>query len=435
MMTRIPQLLLSVFLLLAVSSVQALDIQHWTTSNGVKVLFVESHNLPMLDVRLSFRAASSRDGELPGISSLVNGLLVEGSGELDASEVAEGFESVGAVLGHDSLRDMAWLSLRTLTDAKLLDPVVDLFSRVVAQPSFPDQAIERDRRAMLAALAQRQETIGSVTEDHFYQTLYAGHPYAIGKQGTVETIKAISKQDLQAFHQRYYVARNANLSLVGDLTLAQAKAVAEKLTARLKPGQAAEPIPLAHAPQHGKTVQVDFKTTQTHILQGLPVLTRNDPDYYALYLGNHILGGSGFSSRLMQKIREDRGLVYSVYSYFLPMEGKGPFQMGLQTRNDQVGEAAGLLNQLLEEFIQQGPTEEELEHAKKNITGGFALKIDSNKKIVDYLALIDFYDMPLDYLDRFNNEIMTVDAAQIRDAFRRRVQPQRMSRVIVGAAP
>ena len=167
----------------------------------------------------------------------------------------------------------------------------------------------------------------------------------------------------------------------------------------------------------------------------MPVLTRNDADYYALYLGNHVFGGSGFSSRLMQEIRENRGLVYSVYSYFLPMESNGPFQMGLQTKNSQVDEAAGLLNEMLQDFIQQGPTEAELEHAKKNITGGFALKIDSNKKIVEYLAMIGFYDLPLDYLDSFNGKIMAVSAEQIRDAFARRVQPARMMRIIVGEAP
>ncbi len=431
----INKIIVSTALLISFGSVQALEIQQFTTTNGVKVLFVESHNLPMIDVRLTFKAGSSRDGRQPGISSLVNGLLVEGSGDMMAEQIAEGFESVGAQLGHDSLRDMAWLSLRSLSDKKLWEPVVDLFARVAARPSFPQQAIDRDRRAMLIALAERKKDISSVTQDAFYRALYPGHPYEIGKQGTAASLQALTQADLQAFHNKYYVANNANLSLVGDLTLAQAKKYAEQLTAYLKPGQAAAPIPPAPIPAKGKTVKVDFKTTQSHILQGMPVLTRNDKDYFALYLGNHVFGGSGFSSRLMQEIRENRGLVYSVYSYFLPMESNGPFQMGLQTKNSQVEQAAGLLNKMLADFISQGPTEAELEHAKKNITGGFALKIDSNKKIVDYLALIGFYDLPLDYLDSFNERIMAVSAAQIRDAFARRVQSDRMMRIIVGEAP
>ena len=175
-----------------------------------------------------------------------------------------------------------------------------------------------------------------------------------------------------------------------------------------------------------------FKTTQSNIVQGKPVLTRDDPDYFALYVGNHILGGSGFSLRLMQEIRENRGLSYSVYSFFVPMESNGPFEMALQTRNDQADEAAELLQQMLEEFIHQGPTADELNHAKKNITGSFPLKIDSNRKIVDYLAVIGFYDLSLNYLDGFNDRVMAVTLEDIKDAFSRRVDPQKMIRVIVG---
>ncbi len=419
-------------LLLVLQSAQALDIKSWTTSNGVKVLFVESHNLPMIDATLSFKAGSSRDGDLHGISSLVNGLLAEGTGKLSAEQIAEGFESVGAEFGHDSLRDMATLSLRSLSDKKLWNPVADLFARVAALPSFPQRAVERDRRAMLQGLAARKKDISSVTQDAFYAALYKGHPYAIGGQGTVAALKAITRKDLQRFHRQFYVAKNANLALVGDLTLAQAKQAAEKLTAYLKPGQRAKPIPDAPMPAKGKTLRIKFKTTQTHILQGLSVMKRGDPDYYALYAGNHILGGSGFSSRLMKSIREDRGLVYSVYSYFIPMESNGPFQMGLSTKNSQVGEAATLLNEELQRFIDKGPTAAELEHAKKNITGGFALRIDSNKKIAEYLSVIGFYGLPLDYLDSFNAKIKAVTIEQIRDAFKRRVQPARMIRVIVG---
>jgi zinc protease len=162
------------------------------------------------------------------------------------------------------------------------------------------------------------------------------------------------------------------------------------------------------------------------------VLQRHDPDFFALYVGNHVLGGSGFSSRLVQEIRENRGLVYSVYSYFLPMESNGPFEMSLQTANHQADEALALLDKLLAEFIANGPTEEELEHAHSNITGGFPLKIDSNKKIVEYLALIGFYDLSLDYLDTFNQRVLAVDATQIRDAFKRRVKAENMTRVVVG---
>jgi len=413
----------------------ALDIQQWTTQNGVEVLFVEAHELPMVDVRLNFRAGSALDGQQRGISRLVNALLVEGTGDYSAQQIAREFESTGAQLGHNSLRDMAWVSLRSLSDPALRARTVDLFARVSALPSFPTDAIERDRRALLLSLAERKKAIGSVVEDTFMQNVYRGHAYAIGPGGSEAGLEGISRDDLVAFHRRYYVGRNANLAIVGDLTASQARQYAEQLTRYLEPGEPAAAVAdITRSSAAGQTIRVDFDATQTHIKLGMPVLRRQDPDFFALYIGNHVLGGSGFSSRLVQEIRENRGLVYSVYSYFLPMAGKGPFQMSLQTANDQAQQALGLLDELLADFIANGPTAQELEHAQSNITGSFPLKIDSNNKVVEYLALIGFYDLPLDYLDSFNQRVLEVTAQQIRDAFKRRVDPDSMTRVIVGGA-
>jgi len=429
------RLIVLLALLSPLAPAQALDVQTWNTVNGVKVLFVESHALPIVDVRLAFKAGSSRDGELYGVSRLVSALLVEGTGDHLAEDIALTFESAGAELGHDSLRDMAWTSLRSLSDQASLDKTIDLFARVTALPSFPDDAVERDRKAMLIGLANRKNQISEVVEDAFFSHVYDGHAYEVGSHGAEQTLKAITRDDLFDFHGRYYVANNANLAIVGDLTQAQARVLADRITRYLKPGQAAPEIPAAPPASEARTIAIPFKTSQTHIKQGLPVLSRKDPDYFALYLGNHIFGGSGFSSRLMQEIRENRGLTYSVYSYFMPMENSGPFEMALQTSNDQVKEAGDLLNKMLREFIDKGPTDEEMEHAKKNITGSFPLKLDSNKKIVEYMSLIGFYDLPLDYLDNFNANIMAVTAQAIRDAFKRRVKPEQMIRIIVGEAP
>ena len=428
------RVLLTTALLLSSTVAAALDIQSWETGNGVKVLFVESRELPMVDIRLNFRAGSSRDGALYGVSRLTSALLVEGTGERSAEDVADAFESVGAQLGHSSLRDMAWLSLRSLSDPELLEPAVEMFARVAGLPSFPQEAIERDRKAMLLGLAQRKKDIGSVTQDAFFEEVYRNHPYQVGSQGREDTLKAISREDLRAFHQQYYAGRNANLAIVGDLSGEQARELATALTRYLKPGEAASAIAPLAPDDHGagRSLNIPFEATQTHIKKGMPVMARQDPDFFALYVGNHILGGSGFSSRLMKEIREERGLVYSVYSYFLPMESSGPFEMSLQTSTDQAEEAMALLAELLRSFIETGPSEEELEHAKSNITGGFPLKIDSNKKIVEYLALMGFYNLDLDYLDRFNARINAVTAEQIKDAFQRRVKPQDMTRIIVG---
>jgi len=413
-------------------STHALEIKTWKTDNGVTVLFVESHALPIVDVRLNFKAGSSRDGDKPGISRLVNALLVDGTGELTAEEIALTFESVGAELGHDSLRDMAWTRLRSLSDKSSLDSVVDLFARVTALPSFPQNSLERDRKSMLISLQNREKDIASVAEDAFYRTLYANHAYRIGSHGTAESLNKIDHKTLEQFHQKYYVGKNAVMAIVGDLTTEQAKSYASQMTRYLPAGESAGELAKPESIKKAE-IFIPFKTTQTHIYQGFPVLARKDPDYFKLYLGNHILGGSGFGSRLMQEIREKRGLSYSVYSYFIPMETQGPFEVSLQTKNHQVEEAIMVMQDTLQDFINNGPSEEELVDAKLNITGSFALKTDSNKKIVEYLALIGFYDLPLDYLDSFNENINQVTLQQIKQAFKNRLKLDQMIRVIVGA--
>ncbi len=406
-------------------------IQHWQTANGVPVNFIEAHDLPIVDLRISFRAGSARDDDLAGISQLLNGLLVEGTGDLSAQDIALQFDRVGAQLRHNSGIDTARLSLRSLSGSGRLQPLIDLFSRLIAQPAFPQAALERDRAAMLLNLAEQKNRIGSLLSTSFLRNLYAGHPYQNNAIVSESSLRAISRSDLVDFHRKYYVRSNASLAIVGDMTLEQAKATAEAVVKHLTAGKKADrlaPVPSTE----GKTIRVNFDTPQTQVRVGMPVIRRHDPDYYALILGNHILGGNGSHSRLMKEIREEQGLSYSVHSSLSPLEASGPFEMGLQTRNHQVDEALELLDSLLKEFIEDGPTEQELRMAKKNITGGFALRLDSNRKLLNQLSVMGFYQLPLDYLDRYSENIQQVSADDIRRVFQKRIKPEQMLRVIVG---
>jgi zinc protease len=191
--------------------------------------------------------------------------------------------------------------------------------------------------------------------------------------------------------------------------------------------------PPAAADAAAHTVRIDYPTTQTHVLIGQPGISRDDPDYFPLYVGNHVLGGSGLVSRISEEIREKRGLSYSAYSYFTPMRQRGPFTIGLQTRNDQVEQALQVARDTLQKFIEEGPTARELEESKQNITGGFPLRLSSNKKIVGMLAMIGFYQLPIDYLDTFTTRVEAVTLEDIRDAFSRRIQPGNMVTVLVGS--
>lgn len=407
-------------------------IQSWQTSNGAQVLFVQSPELPILDVQVVFDAGSARDETTPGLAALTNGMLSQGAGGWGADQIAERLAEVGAKLGDGSLRDMAWLSLRTLTSEPALGVAMETLATLLARPSFAEEAFERERRSTLVALRQAEQDPGSVGMKALYRQIYGRHPYANDPLGTEASVKALTAGTLRTFHQRYYVAANAVVAMVGDLSRAQAEALAEQLVGALPRGTHAEPLPPVSELSQGSTEHLEFPSTQTHVYAGQPGMQRVDPDYFPLYVGNHILGGSGLVSLLSDEVREKRGLSYSVYSHFLPMSAPGPFVLGLQTKNSQAVEAQGVLLETLTRFTASGPTEEELRAAKLNLTGGFPLRIANNGKILQNLAAIGFYRLPLDYLDRFKERVEAVTAAEIRDAFQRRIDPTRLAVVIVG---
>jgi len=407
------------------------QVQTWATPNGARVLFVEAPELPMLDLRVVFKAGSAREAK-PGAASLTSAMLDQGAGDWNADRIAERLESVGAELDTGSLRDMAWVALRTLTRQPALETGLDTMALVLGRPSFAAADLERLRNNTLVSLRQDEQSPRTVGSKAIWRDLYGDHPYAADPTGTIESVQALSRDDLLAHYKRHYVARNAVVAMVGAIDREQAEAIAARVTAGLESGEPAADLPQVRTLTEATHRRLDFPSSQSHVFVGQPGLRRGDPDYFPLYVGNHILGGSGLVSQLMDEVREKRGLSYSVYSYFSPMQALGPFLMGLQTKNAQVDEALDVLMQTLERFIAQGPNEQELTAAKQNITGGFPLRIASNGKIVEHLAVIGFYDLPLDYLDTFNDKVNAVTAEQIQSAFQRRIHPDRLATVVVG---
>lgn len=419
---------------LSAISIQAAPvIQHWQTDNGARVYFVPAPELPMVDIRIVFDAASARDGDKPGVAAMTAGLLEEGAGKLNADQIADRFDSIGADFGTASLRDMSLVSLRSLTDARYLQPALETMTLILTQPSFPQNAFDRERKRALIGLQAKKQSPEAIADEAFFNALYGDHPYAHDPSGTEQSLKKLTRNDLIKHHKRYYVGSNAIITITGAVDRAQAEKIAQQLIGKLPTGEPAPALPPVKMGAQAVRVTKNFPSTQTHLLVGQAAITRDDPDYFPLYVGNHILGGSGLVSRLSDEIREKRGLSYNTYSYFSPMREAGPFQMGLQTRTDQATQALELLQQTLQTFMNDGPTAEELREAKQNITGGFALRLDSNKKIIENIAAIGFYNQPLDYLDTFNAKIEAVTAEQIKDAFKRRIHPDKMLTVIVGA--
>jgi len=430
MVTRIFYIVIS--LLLSFNVQANPQIEHWKTDNGGRVYYVSAPELPMLDIKIVFDAGAAQDKDLPGTALLTNAMLSEGAGGKTADEIAAAFDDIGANFGNASERDMAILSLRSLTAEPALSSALKMLTTVLSQADFPQAAFERLQKQVLVGLQAEKQSPNAVASRAFFANLYGQHPYASMPTGDEEVVQQLNVKTLKKFYQQYYVARNATVVLVGAIDKSQAKVIAQQILSALPEGEMAAPIPQVAALEAGKVVAIEHPSQQTHIMMGQPGISRDDPDYFALYVGNHILGGSGLVSQLSNEIREKRGLSYSTYSYFMPMHQQGPYQFGLQTRNDQAQEALDVMQATLKSFILNGPSEEELTAAKQNITGGFALRVDSNSKIADYLAMIGFYGLPLDYLETFKDKVRQVTIAQIKDAYSRRVHPDTMVTVMVG---
>ena len=406
------------------------DIQHWEAETGSRVHLVESPTLPMVDIRIDFGAGSAYDPEdKAGLASLTRRLLDTGADGLDEQAIAERIADAGARISGGTENDRAHLSIRALSSEDELQAAVDIAARLLARPDFPEQASARERQRSISGLRDALTRPATIASRAYSARVFENHPY--GRNTTVASLETIERDDLQDFHAKYYTARNASIAIVGDVSRAQAEAIAKQLTEELAEGDAApkpdEPAMPAHSKEH-----IPHPSSQAHVAAGMPGIARDDPDYFALLVGNHTLGGGGFVSRLMREVRDRQGLAYSVHSYFHPHHVKGPFRISLQTRGSQADKAVDTVEKVLVEFVSDGPTEDELEAAKDNIINGFGLRLDSNSKLLDHVAMIGFYQLPLDWLETYTEHVADVTTDDIRDAYSRRIRPDNLVVVIVG---
>lgn len=427
---------LAVVAVLAACPASALPtIEAWTTPAGARVYFVENHDLPIVDVSVDFPAGSSFDTrDQSGAAALTQYMLRFGADGLTEVEIADRIADVGAQLSGRFDLDRAGMGVRTLSSAREQDAAIEVLARVLQSPSFPRAAVEREKKRIVAGLKEANTKPETIASKAFHATLYGDHPYAMPSSGTPETVSAIAREDLLAFYRAHYNAHRAVVAIMGDVTREQADAIARRLTDGLPKAPAeSTPLPTVTPLAKASEKRIPHPATQSHILMGAPGMRRDDPDYFALFVGNYVLGGGGFVSRFTEEVRSKRGLAYSVYSTFNPLRFEGPFQIGLQTKKEQSAEALDVVRATLKEFIAKGPTEQELRAAKQNIVGGFPLRVDSNKKIHDYLALIGFYNLPLDYLNQFPQNVQRVTVEDVKQAFAKRVNPEALATVIVGA--
>lgn len=411
----------------------SLPIQYWQTSSGARVYFVENHDLPMLDVSVEFGAGSGMDtSDKSGNANLVRHLLSLGAGGLSEDQIAMALADVGAQLNSHFDRDRAGIALRTLSSERERKQALDILARIIQRPEFPQDVLAREKARIISSIKESSTKPDYIAERELMKMLYGSHPYGLSGLGEMDTLDTLQREDLLAFYRSYYVAGNAVIAIIGDVSRFEAAAIAELLTENLSFDQQKTEMPAVQIPI-ADIKKIPHPATQSHIQLAYPGLRRNDPDYFPLLVGNYVLGGGGFVSRLMEEVRQQRGLAYSVYSSFSPYKEQGPFQIVLQTKKEQSEEAFALTRKVLKDFVTEGPTEEELAAAQQNIIGGFPLRIDSNSKILSFLAIIGFYHLPLTYLTDYLAAVEAVTTAQIRQAFQRRIQPDGMVAVIVGA--
>ena len=425
---------LFVVLAMAVNSaaVASPKFEHWTLDSGLRVYYVDIPDLPMLDINVTFDAGSARDGKKAGLANLTLSMMDSGAAGMNADEIAEVFESVGARLYASASKDKANIGLRTITLEKPFKKAIDNWLAVIKSPDFPKADFERLQKQMKVSFESSKQRPGSIAGEAFYKHLYGDHPYAQPTRGFEETVAAMTTDDLKAFYDRYMVEENAMVTIVGAVSREQAEGLAKRVADVLPAGKKAKPIPEVQPLKKAKTVHIPFPSSQAHVIIGQTGYKRGDPEYFKLYLANHPFGGSGFTSRLMKEIRVKRGLSYSVYSYFSPSRELGPFIMGLQTKVAQIDEAKEALNGMLKTYLKEGATAEEIEGSKLNITGGFPMNIAGNSNIGNYADVIGFFGLPLDYLDQFTDKVNAVSKDDAADAMRRRINPDAMLTVIVG---
>ncbi|ARU05671.1 peptidase M16 [Comamonas serinivorans] len=426
-------------------SVQAaIPIERWQQASGAQVYFVPSPGLPMVDVQIDFDAGerlvpAAQAGLAQATASMLQQGVAAGGGQpaMDENQLGEAWADLGASFGASASNDRFSVNLRSLTDPKLLTPAVQLAAHQLGHASFPDAIWQRDRARWTAGLKEALTRPGTVAALAYQKAVFGSHPY--GQEPDAQTLAAIGVTDMQAWRDQRLAPCRAKATVVGAVDRAQADALVQTLLAQLPAASSgACPAPAQSQPVPALTqatvVNQPFAAAQAQVLMGQPGYARQDPRHFAFFVGNHILG-EGFTSRLVNEVREKRGLSYSVGSDFSPGLAGGSFTIGLQTKPEQAQQALKVAQDVLRDYVTRGPTEAEMNAAKANLTGSFPLRIDSNRKLLLNVANIAWNNLPLDYLDTWTRQVNAVTAQQVKAAFGELIHPDRLAVVLVGAQP
>jgi zinc protease len=428
--------LLFIFLLITIhcslfTNAYALDIKRTVLPNGLTVLHVERHNLPIVMVTLLVKASPlDEPPEKAGLANLTAELLTEGTKKRKATDISEEIEFIGASLGASADSDYTLITLSVLK--KDIEKGFELFSDIVLNPTFPEDEIIRNKDLIKGSLKQSEEEPSFVASRAFKKAVYGEFPYGRLVTGSAETIDAIGKGDILRFHAELYRPNNAFLSVVGDLTRDELNSLVSRFFSEWKAGDIPK-RPSSSAPvKKRETILIDKDLTQANIILGHGGVSRGNPDYYAVSVMNYILGGGGFSSRLMQTVRDEMGLAYDIHSFFAPYKEGGLFEVAVQTKNESANTVIGVIGEQVKRIRTEQITDQELEDAKAYLTGSFPRKLDTNRKIANFLAAVEFYGLGLDYVEKYPFFIKSLTNDDVLRVAKKYLDPLDLVTVVVG---
>ncbi|MBI3301330.1 MAG: insulinase family protein [Deltaproteobacteria bacterium] len=398
--------------------------------NGATLLVAERPGISMVVMTILLKTGAAVDpAGKEGLANLTAELLTRGTKKHSAQALAEELDFLGASLGVDADYESTTISLTTLT--KNLEPALSLLAEVLLSPTFPTAELNRKRKEIEGRLKSREDQPGWVAQKTFLEKLYPQHPFGRQVEGKPATLATLTQADVKKFHQTYYRPNNAIIALAGEISQEQAITLLRTHLAGWQPADVPSIAWPEVRPLAGERVTVDKKVSQANVILGQTGIARSNPDYYAVQLMNYILGARGTESRLMKRIREEMALVYHVGSNFTVRKHAGPFTVALQTKNASATQAVAESLQVIRQFIEQGTSEEELAAAKAYFINSFPLRLASNRDVVTLLPVLEFYELGLDYPDRYADLIGQVTLEQVQAAARTYLHPDQFLQVVV----
>lgn len=407
-----------------------MKIQSVKSPGGVEAWLVEEHSVPLMALRFSFEGGNSQDpAGKDGLANFISGMLDEGAGPLTAIQFQERMEEIAMRMSFDDAKDAVYGSFETLTQYR--QQAVELLKLALNKPRFDVDAVDRVRQQLQARLAYEARDPDRVAGRVWSEAAFPNHPYGRRANGTPETLASIKSEDLEAFRKRTFARSGLKVVAVGDITAAELGQLLDTVFGDL-PAKG-ELVPVAQVqPAGGATKIVEMDVPQSVVVFGQTGLARKDPDFMPAFVVNHILGGGSFASRLMEEVREKRGLAYGVYSYLQPYRNSAVFAGSVATKNEAVDQSLSVIRSEMKRMAEEGPTPTELDNAKKFLVGSYALRFDTNAKIADQLLAIQRDDLGIDYVDKRNAQVEAVTIEDAKRVAKRFIKPDDLLITIVG---